>query len=184
MMKSFKTMLLTGSVIALTFSAAIAGEGFKLTSSSFADNDIMQSKYAAKGGPRKCDGENVSPALSWENAPANTKSFAIVAHDQVGRHGLGVDHWVLYDIPADVTGFAEGETPAGSRAGPNITGKQAYLGPCPDVGDMPHHYEFVIMALDLDVGTLPDGLGLADFMTAVADHSIGATSMVGRYARN
>lgn len=184
MQRTLYSAFLAGSIFALSIGAATAGESFNLTSSSFGDNDIMQSKYAAKGGPRKCDGENVSPAFSWKNAPVETKSFAIVAHDQVGRHGLGVDHWVLYDIPGDVTGFAEGETPAGSRAGPNITGQQAYLGPCPDVGDMPHHYEFVIMALSLNVGTLPDGLSLADFLAAVAEHSIGATSMVGRYARN
>lgn len=121
--------------------------------------------------------------MSWTNAPAAAKSFAIVAHDQVGRHGLGVDHWVLYDIPANVSGFGEGEIPAGAKQGKNITGRSAYLGPCPDVGDVLHHYEFVIMALDLEPGVLGDDLTMAEFFEAVAEHSIGASSIVGRYAR-
>lgn len=185
-MKSIlKAVLVAGSVLVLSSGSAFAvSSGFTITSTSFADNELMDSKYAGKGGPRNCDGENISPAFAWEKAPEGTKSFAILAHDQVGGHGLGIDHWVLYDIPANVSSINEGEVPAGSRQGPNVTTAKAYLGPCPDVGDRPHHYEFLIMALDVEPGTLPDDLGHDAFLDAVSENSLGATSIVGRYARN
>lgn len=179
-----KAALLTGTILALSLETALAAGGFSLTSPSFNDNDIMQRKYAAKGGPRNCDGENISPAFSWSNAPAETKNFAIVSHDEVGRYGQGVDHWVLYNIAGEVSAFAEGETPAGSTSGKNVTGRNGYLGPCPDIGDVPHHYEFMILALDIEAGDLPDGLSLNELMSAVDGRTLGATSLIGRYARN
>ena len=186
-MKTFlKAICLSGGFVAAmaTAQAADVTSGMALTSSSFSDNDLMDRKFAGKGGPRKCDGENVSPALSWSLPPEGTKSFAVYAYDAVGRYGLGVVHWVLYDISADVTGFAEGEVPAGARSGKNITTKLCYLGPCPDVGDKPHHYEFILIALSAEPGTLPGEMTGAEFMAAIKDHALGATSIVGRYARN
>ena len=56
-----------------------------------------------------CVGENISPQLSWINPPAGTKSFAFLMIDPEGRGGAGVNHWVAYGIPSDITGFAEGE---------------------------------------------------------------------------
>ena len=82
--------------------------GFKISSSSFADNDLIPQKHAAKGGPRKCDGQNISPAMQWSNAPSGTKSYAILVTDAVGGHGLGIVHWVAYGIPASTTALAEG----------------------------------------------------------------------------
>jgi Raf kinase inhibitor-like YbhB/YbcL family protein len=165
-----------------------AAEGFAITSSAFKDNDILDRKFAAKGGPRKCDGENVSPPLQWSNAPAKTKSFAIVVHDSVGGHGLGIDHWVAYGIPASTTSFAEGavnKPPQGGNyvGGKNRIGKPFYFGPCPDVGDVPHHYEFMVIATDLEPGALAAGLDKQGLIKATEGHRLGATSIIGRYAR-
>ncbi len=63
---------------------------------------------ANKANPN-CVGENVSPALSWANPPAGTKSYALLMFDPEGRPPGGVSHWVAYGIPVSVTGFAEGE---------------------------------------------------------------------------
>lgn len=168
--------------------AANAAEGFSITSPAFKDNDLMDRKFAAKGGPRKCDGENISPPLQWSNAPAGTKSFAIVIHDAVGGHGLGIDHWVAYGIPASTTSFAEGAVSKPPQDGNYVGGKNRidrpfYFGPCPDVGDLPHHYEFIIIATSLEPGALAPGLDKAGLIKATEGHRLGATSMIGRYGR-
>ena len=178
--------------LALVFTFGLPGASvsqaaaFTITSSSFSDGGMIPTKHAAKGGPRKCDGENVSPALQWSNAPAGTKSFAIVVTDAVGGHGLGIVHWVAYGIPASTTSFAEGAVSMPSKdyvGGMNVIKKGFYFGPCPDVGDNPHHYEFTIIALDLAPDALAPGLDLAGLLKAIKGHNLTATSIVGRYAR-
>ncbi len=77
-----------------------------------------QQQGKRSGNNPNCVGENVSPQLSWVNPPAGTKSFALLMVDPEGRGGAGVNHWVAYGIPADVTGFAEGEV---SKDGPTST---------------------------------------------------------------
>lgn len=108
--KSPKCILavLTAAAIAGFAGTAKADGPFKIDSPAFADNAIMASKYAGKGGPRKCDGENVSPPLAWSGAPDGTKSFAIIVHDAAGNRGLGVTHWVGYGISADTNQLSEG----------------------------------------------------------------------------
>lgn len=168
--------------------AASAGGAFEITSPAFGDNDLLASTYAAKGGPRECDGENVSPPLAWSGAPDGTASFAIIVHDAVGNHGLGVTHWIGYGIPASSSGLAEGAVsapPMGGTyvGGTNRIGKPSYFGPCPDVGDVPHHYEFTLIATDLEPDALEAGLDRSGLLEALDGHAIAATSIVGRYAR-
>lgn len=181
---------LLGLMGANTAVAATAGKssGFTITSSSFSDNDLIPRKHAAKGGPRKCDGDNISPAMQWSKAPAGTKSYAILVTDAVGGHGLGIVHWVAYGIPSSTSSLAEGVASSkNSKAyvgGTNRLKKAFYFGPCPDVGDKPHHYEFTIIALDLAADALAPGLTKDDLFKAIKGHNLGAASFVGRYARN
>lgn len=163
---------------------AQAAGGFEITSPAFSDGEILDSRYAAKGGPRKCDGDNVQPAMNWTNAPEGTRSFAIVTMDDVGRHGQGVIHWLHYNIPGDATGLDENSVPDGSTGGKNTIGNTAYFGPCPDIGDVPHHYEFMLLALDLEPGTLEAGLDWPTLKQKIDGHTLGATSIVGKYARH
>lgn len=163
--------------------------GFLITSSAFADNGLMDRRFAAKGGPRMCDGENISPPLQWLKAPQSTRSFAIIIHDAVGGLGKGIDHWIAYGIPASVSSFAEGAMSGSPNdgnyvGGANARGAETYYGPCPDIGDMPHHYEFKIIATDLEPDALEAGLDKADLMQALVGHMLGAASLIGRYARN
>lgn len=167
-------------------SSAAMADSLTFSSSAFPDNGLMGSKYAGKGGPRKCDGENIAPALQWSNPPKGTKSFAIVMTDAVGREGLGVDHWTAYGIPADVRSMEEGEGNSTDTfvGGLNIIKKGTYLGPCPNVGDQPHHYEFMLVALDLTPDSLKPGLSREALFKAIQGHNLEATSFVGRYARS
>ena len=173
----------------MTASTTSAAGGFSLSSPAFADNDILDSRNAAKGGPCKCDGENISPTLAWSNAPEATQSFAIIVHDSVGAHGLWVTHWVGYGIPATTSAMGGGavNTPpvdGNYVGGTNRIGKSTWFGPCPDVGDVPHHYEVMIMATDLAPDALASGLTKDDLLKELDGHGLSATSLVGRYARH
>src|ERR1700738_3419053 len=100
-----------------------------------------------------CNGQNISPALEWSNAPAGTKSFAVTMYDPDAPTGSGWWHWMIYNIPATTTSLAAGagkgrDAPRGSVEGPtDFPGKKEYGGPCPPVGDKPHHYHITVFAL-------------------------------------
>lgn len=107
-----------------------------------------------------CTGQNVSPALQWSNVPAGTKSFAVTAYDPDAPTGSGWWHWVMYNIPANVTSLAAGagngrNAPRGSAQGTTDFGTRGYGGPCPPAGDRPHHYQFTVFALKVDRLDIP-----------------------------
>jgi Raf kinase inhibitor-like YbhB/YbcL family protein len=133
-----------------------------VTSSSWKDNAMVARKYGGKlASNPNCDGDNVSPQLSWSNAA--TKSYAIVMIDPDGGNGQGSVHWVAYDVPASKTSLKEGEVNAPS---PNIVYGDAqngmpngvYRGPCPPHGQAPHHYVITVIATDLAPDALKPGL--------------------------
>jgi Raf kinase inhibitor-like YbhB/YbcL family protein len=104
-----------------------------------------------------CEGGNVSPALTWKNAPPGTKSFAVTVYDPDAPTGSGWWHWVVFNIPAKVTklplgaGNPEGgQTPHGAVQSKTDFGKPGYGGPCPPRGDKPHRYVFTVYALKVD----------------------------------
>jgi phosphatidylethanolamine-binding protein (PEBP) family uncharacterized protein len=94
---------------------------------------MLPKKFAgANASNKNCDGQNISPALNWSHAPANTTSFAIIFQDTTGRAPLGVAHWLAYDIPATNTGLKEGEASAPSsefKGGKSTVNQQVYFGP-------------------------------------------------------
>ncbi|SDJ31322.1 YbhB/YbcL family Raf kinase inhibitor-like protein [Aliiruegeria lutimaris] len=191
-MKSLQKKLLskvtTAALVVAAAGTAQAAGGMKLGSPAFSDHDMLPAKYAAKGGPRNCDGEGVSPPLEWSNTPEGTNSYAIIVHDSAGAHGLWVTHWLDCEIPGTSSSFREGEVsgaPAGGNYvdGTNRIGKPVWFGPCPDVGNRPQHYVFTLIATDLEPDALESGLDKAGLLAALEGHALGATSLVGRYAR-
>lgn len=126
-------------------------------------------------------GENVSPALQWSGAPSGTKEFALVCHDPDAPLPRGFTHWVIYGIPGDATGIAEGGGGTFTE-GPNGMGKRGYAGPMPPEGHGPHHYFFWVYALDKALG-LKAGLDLDALITAIQDHVIEQARLVGVYQR-
>src|SRR5215469_2767111 len=102
--------LLFAGALALSFGAARA-DVLSLTSSAVKDDGELAVKNACADKQRSpnCVGENVSPPLAWSGAPDTTKSFALVLIDPEGRAPVGVTHMIVYGIPANVKGFAEGE---------------------------------------------------------------------------
>ena len=163
-----------------------AAAPFMASSSTFADGGMLTKKQAADDPMRMCGGENVSPALAWANAPAKTKSFVVFMIDPDGLLGQGVSHWLGYSIPANVAGLAEGEITKGSKnfvGGKGTRDNALYIGPCPPVGDAPHHYVFTVVATDLDPGALKPGMTRDEVYTAIKGHTLGGASVVGKFAR-
>src|SRR5215468_1862069 len=160
------TVAVAAIVLALA-SIANAADPFTLTSTTFKDGQMMPRKVANNTANNpNCVGENVSPQLSWANAPDGTRSFAILMEDPEGRGGAGVHHWVAYGIPPTVTSFAEGEVTKASDkyvGGKSTQGVGNYSGPCTPPGT-PHHYTFVVIATDLDPKELPPGLTREEFL--------------------
>jgi Raf kinase inhibitor-like YbhB/YbcL family protein len=164
--------------------AALAAEPFKLTSPAYADNAVIAAKNAGnnKASPN-CVGDNVSPPLAWSNPPAGTNSFALIMVDPEARGGLGVVHMVTYDIPASVSGFAEGELSKPSDkyvGGKSTMGKATYFGPCTPVGDY-HHYTLTLIATDLDPKALQPGMTRDELFAALKGHTKGAAGLILRF---
>ena len=100
-----------------------------------------------------CSGENISPQLSWENAPKGTKSFAITLYDPDAPTGSGWWHWVVFDISKETftlpAGFGNSEY---KKAVQSLTdfGKTGFGGACPPINDKAHRYIFTVYALDIE----------------------------------
>ncbi|VTU12907.1 putative kinase inhibitor [Variovorax sp. SRS16] len=156
--------------------------GMRVTSSAFADNGRIPAEHAGLGD---CGGRNVSLPVAWSRLPAKAQSVAVLLSDPDGANGLGVSHWVAYNIPAGRGELkaGEAEAAAGFTIGPNVAGAAAYRGMCPPAGDLPHHYTLTVVASDLAPGALPAGLTRDALFAALKGHALGGQSVVGLYGR-
>jgi Raf kinase inhibitor-like YbhB/YbcL family protein len=141
-----------------------------------------------------CNGQNISPALQWSNAPAGTKSFAVTAYDPDAPTGSGWWHWVIYNIPASTTALAagagnargllsSGSAPSGSAEGNTDFGTKGYGGPCPPVGDKPHHYIFTVFALKVAKLDVPSSATAAMVGFNLNANKLATARITGLYAR-
>jgi Raf kinase inhibitor-like YbhB/YbcL family protein len=159
-----------------------AGPPFTISSSGLTDLQILPAKYGCAATP-----QNVSPPISWANAPANTQSFALLVHDLEPRPARGVQpfpHWWIWNIPATATSLPEGvantgELADGSRQTPSqLQGATiTYRSPCPPAPQV-HHYAFDLYALDTKLDTLASGASRDDLNKAMDGHVIGHAVMV------
>jgi len=164
---------------------ARAADVLTLTSPAFQDNGTLAVKNAGnrKDNPN-CVGENVSPPLSWANPPAGTKSFVLLMFDPEGRAPAGVSHMVLYGIPAEVKGFAEGELSQPSDkfvGGKSTMNLPIYAGPCTPPNVDWHHYTFTLIATDLEPKALQPGLTREELVAPLKDHVKGSAGLIGRF---
>ena len=148
----------------------------KIQSTAFKEGENIPSKFT-------CDGENISPELSWDDFPDNTKTFAMVVDDPDAPGGTFV-HWVLYNIPSDTTNLLEGTTsknlPDRAKQGVNHFGDNEYGGPCPPSGT--HRYYFKLYALDDEV-QLKEGVSKRDLLKAMEGHILAEGQLMGKYER-
>jgi Raf kinase inhibitor-like YbhB/YbcL family protein len=126
----------------------------QLTSTDFKDGDYLSMEHVmATEYGFGCAGNNVSPQLAWSGAPSGTRSFAVTCYDPDAPTGSGFWHWVVVNIPADVSelprgaGSSSGSLPPGALQVRTDVGKPGYAGPCPPEGDHPHRYIFTVFAV-------------------------------------
>lgn len=202
----------------------------QLVSESFSDGSPIPGRCAlavpADPGPVTFS-DNRSPHLRWSDVPAGTRSFVVTcidhdcpsAPDDVNQSDrlvpaslprIDFTHWLLADVPADVTEFHEGQHSEGVTAGgkgagdatvgvhgvndytmwfaedPELGGTWCgYDGPAPPWNEsIFHRYEFRVSALDVDTLGLEPGFVRADLDGAMNGHVLGSASIVGTYATN
>lgn len=117
---------------------------FTLTSTDVQDGRPLKDDQVADKG-------NASPQLSWSGAPEGTKSFVVTCFDPDAPTPSGFWHWVLVDLPAEVTsldaGAATGDLPGKAFHCRNDGGSSGFMGAAPPANDQPHRYFFVVHAV-------------------------------------
>lgn len=150
----------------------------RVSSSSFGEGATIDRRYAEQG----CDGRNVRPALSWDDAPEGTRSFAITIYDPDAPTGSGWWHWIVVDIPADVTSLGENaDLPASAREWVNDYGYRGYGGPCPPPGPA-HHYVHTVHALPFERLPVDDGTPSAPLRFTILTNQLASASTTGLFA--
>ncbi len=134
-----------------------------------------------------CDGDDLSPPLTWSSPPANVQTYTLLVKDPDAPMGTFV-HWVLYDISAERSHLPEGIPPlptvkdVGVQGvndfGPNVIG---YRGPCPPPGK-PHRYFFTLYALNARLN-LPPGVRAKEVEQAMKGHILAQGEWMGTYKR-
>jgi hypothetical protein len=149
-----------------------------LKSTAFTANGMIPSLYT-------CDGQDISPDLSWDAPPTGTQSLALIVDDPDAPGQIFV-HWVLYDLPPEIHQLpkglpAEPTLSGGGVQGKNDFGNLGYGGPCPPSGI--HRYFFRLYALDREL-ELKSGATKAQLEAAINGHIIATAELVGRYSRS
>ena len=149
----------------------------QLTSPAFETGGAIPAKHTGEG-------EDSSPALAWQGAPDDAKSFAVICHDpdapliKPGEYGFV--HWVLYNIPGSVSELAEGVD--AYTSGKNDFGKAGYGGPMPPEGNGTHYYFFMVLALDTETDLEP-GLSMSELLERIEPNVVAMNRLVGTYRR-
>jgi Raf kinase inhibitor-like YbhB/YbcL family protein len=150
----------------------------QLTSPVFQQGSEIPSRYTR-------DGEDISPELSWKDAPSQTKSFVLVMHDPDAPMPGGFTHWVLYNLPAEA-GHLQESIPPEERIsgtglqGKNDAGKLGYVGPAPPSGT--HRYFFRLFAIDKTL-ELPAGATHKQVSAALKGHILAQAELMGTYEK-
>lgn len=176
-------LLLTLVLGAAPAAAAERGKSkMEITSPAFKPKEFIPKKHS-------CEGDDVSPPLAWAGLPKGTTSLALIMDDPDAPPGTWV-HWVLYDLPGELAGLAEGlpkieSLPNGARHGAcwgvASFDRVGYFGPCPPPGK-PHRYFFKLYALDKKLG-LPAKADKGAVLKAMKGHVLGQAELVGMYKR-
>ena len=173
---------------AALFVFAAHAQGFMLASPDMQDGHISEEQVYNGFG---CAGKNVSPALSWSGAPLGTKSYTLIVHDpDAPTDGAGWWHWVVVDIPVDVSslakdaGRADGSgLPRGARQLTSDFGMPGWGGPCPPAGDNPHRYVFTLYAIKTEHLDLPKDANASLAASMANAQSKAKTTLTARYGR-
>ena len=151
----------------------------ELTSDAFANGQTIPVKYS-------CKGKNISPALTWNEPPPGTQSFALIVDDPDAPMGIWV-HWVVFNIPANTRSLPEDVQITEKNIKPNMIsmgknswGDLRYGGPCPPSGT--HRYYFKLYALDTTISLLP-GASKEQVLKAMQGHVLAEGELMGTFSK-
>jgi hypothetical protein len=183
---AMRQVLLSTLLAAATVTAHAAG--FTLSSPTIKPGSMLTEAQVFKGFG--CEGKNTSPALKWSGAPQGTKSYAVTVYDPDAPTGSGWWHWVVFNIPANVTELPEGAgavdgkgLPAGAVQGRTDFGSAGFGGACPPAGDKPHRYIFTVHALKTDKIEVPADASAALVGFMLNANRLGKASFEAKYGR-
>lgn len=159
---------------------------FEITSPDLMEGQPMKSAQEYKGFG--CEGGNLSPALHWQDAPKDTRSFAVTVYDPDAPTGSGWWHWLVYNLPATITSLPEAAVvktplPSGAKQGRNDFGERNFGGACPPKGDKPHHYIYTVYALKVDKLDVPDDASPAMIGFMLHGNYLDKASLTATYGR-
>ncbi len=167
-------------VAALTLAPARSGAKLTVTSGAFKAGGKLPETYTQNG-------KNISPPLAWSKGPKETRSYVVLTEDMGVDRPDPITHWVIYDIPANVTSLPEAEPkdakpakPAGASQGLNIAKSSGYLAPKPPMG-VSHLYHFEIFALDATIGLDPAAADKKAVIDAMKGHVLASGEIVAFY---
>ncbi len=175
-------LLMTAALLIVCQSTGVARaeHTMKLSSAAFNQQAEIPVKYT-------CDGMNISPPLAWSEAPAGTKSLALICNDPDAPAGDWV-HWIIYNIPAEANHLPE-TIPAtesladGAKQGRNDFRRFGYGGPCPPRGYGSHRYFFKLYALDSMLNLKGNRVDKKTILHAIKGHILAETKLMGTYER-
>ena len=170
------------------WSLVVHADNFSLTSATLQSGQRLIHAHVLNGFG--CDGENLSPALSWKNPPVGTQSFAVTMYDPDAPTGSGWWHWVVYNIPVSVqelpenTGSVDGQHLfQGMVQGRTDFGVAGYGGACPPQGSQSHRYQITVHALKVDHLNLPVDASAAMVGYMINANRLGHASLEVNYSR-
>ena len=150
----------------------------KLTSPAFNDGEDIPAKYTS-------DGENINPSLKISGVDEAAKSLVLIIDDPDAATdpdgpGKTFDHWVVFNIPTEITEIDENSFPKSATIGLNGINRNSYIGPAPPNGK--HRYFFKLYELS-DHLELAENSSKADVETAMAGKILSQTQLLGLYQR-
>ncbi|CAM1359581.1 YbhB/YbcL family Raf kinase inhibitor-like protein [Tenacibaculum xiamenense] len=176
------------TLILLLATATLVGQNtFTLTSSDLGGQATKNQEFGGFG----CTGKNESPQLSWKNAPAETKSFAITMYDPDAPTGSGWWHWLVFDIPTNISSIPTNAGNVSLNLLPkevvqSITdyGTRGYGGPCPPQGHGFHQYIITVYALNKETLKLNSKTNPAVVGYYLNSSALAKASIVAYYKRD
>lgn len=150
----------------------------EIRSTAFHDREMIPPKYT-------CDGDDVSPPVTWLGVPDETESLALIFEDIDSVEGVW-SHWVVFDVPPGVNTLPEAVPPSKSLAQGGAQGRNdfdnfGYGGPCPSDGKT-HRYVVRLYALDIELGLKP-GASREQVLDHLEGHILQQSELMGRYRR-
>jgi Raf kinase inhibitor-like YbhB/YbcL family protein len=144
----------------------------QISSTAFSDGQTIPQRHT-------CEGDNVSPPLSWSGTPSEARSLALIVDDPDAPSGTFV-HWLAWGLDPGSNGLDEGQ-PAPVE-GTNGFGEKGYGGPCPPPGHGPHRYFHRLYALSSELD-LAAGASREELDAALEGRVVGTAELVGTYER-